>query len=79
MEMNPTVCRTSTTTITTTTTTTTTANYPRTAQEASSIQYGYSKSGTLARVFPKHMRIGTARTKEDKQKREKMERRKVGT
>ena len=27
------------------------------------IQYGYRNLGTHARVFPKHLRVGTARTK----------------
>ena len=33
----------------------------------STIQYGYRKCVTLARVCPKHSRIGTARMKEDKE------------
>ena len=37
------------------------------AKKASSVQNGYRKSETHARVFPKHLRMGTARLQEDKE------------
>ena len=40
---------------------------PRRAKKASSIQYGYRKWGTHARVFIKRLAHGTARMKENKE------------
>ena len=57
---------------------------PWRAKKASSIQHGCIKSGTHARIFPKHLGMGRASTTEDKetegkQKIVKMERSSAGT
>lgn len=46
-------------------------------KQANSIQYGYSKFGTLPECFPENLHVGTAIIKKDKDTEEESKRRRV--